>query len=180
MSKKLTRAVTMPKAKAVWLLENTKLTFEQIAKFCKMHTIEIRSIADGIMSNNIRPQSPIIAGEVTLENIYECEKDSTKNLEILEFGIDDFNIKVKPKTYVSISKRQNKSSAVLWLLNNCKNISPKEIKALTGATKVMIESIANGSYKSLSEITPKDPVSLGICTQTQLNDVINSLQKNKK
>ncbi len=177
MSKKLTRTVTMPKAKAVWLLDNTKLTFSQIAHFCNMHTIEIRSIADGIMSSNVKPQSPIIAGEITIEQISECEQNPSKMLSISDYDIDSFNIKIKTKTYVSISKRQNKSSAVLWLVTNLKGISLKQIKLLTGATKVMIESIIKKTYKNLDEITPKDPVSLGICTQTQLNDIVSTLQK---
>lgn len=179
MSKKLKRSVTMPKATAVWLLENTKLTFKQIADFCQIHTIEVRSIADGIMSSSIRAKSPVASGEVTLESIAECEKDSTKSLEIQDYDIESFNIKVKSKTYVSLSKRQNKPSAVLWLVNNVKGISVKEIRALTGATKTMIDSIIDGSYKSLGEISAKDPVSLGICTQTQLNDIVNKLQKTK-
>ena len=124
MSRKLKRSVTMPKATASWLLANTKLTFKQIADFCGIHTIEVRSIADGIMLKNVKPKNPILSGEITLEQISECEKDSSKTLEIQDYDIDSsFNIKIKAKTYISLSKRQNKPSAVLWIINNIRGIA---------------------------------------------------------
>lgn len=178
MSTKLKRIITSPKATAVWLLDNTSLTFKQIADFCHMHTVEIRSIADGIMSGGVKPKNPILTGELTKEQILECEKNPNKALEIQDYDLDNsFNLKIKSKTYVSLSKRQNKPSAILWLISHVDGISIKEIKALTGATKPMIESILDKTYKTINEITPKDPVSLGICTQIQLNEIISRVQK---
>lgn len=178
MSTKIKRVVTSPKATAAWLLANTSLTFKQIADFCHMHTVEVRSIADGVMSDGIKPKNPILAGELTKEEISESEANPNKSLEIQGYDLDQsFNLKIKSKTYVSLSKRQNKPSAIMWLINNVEGISIKEIRSLTGATKPMIESIMGKTHKSFNEIVPKDPVSLGICTQTQLNEVVSKLQK---
>ncbi len=167
------RSVTSPKSKALWLIHNTSLTFKQIADFCLLHELEIKSIADGIMSATLRERSPLLDGEITQEQITSSEHNSEKPLTIQGYNFDEgLSIKVKNKTYVSVAKRQNKPSAILWLHRNIASITPKEIRSITGATMQMIDSIVMGKYRLMSEITPKDPVSLGICTQTQLNALI--------
>ena len=167
------RSVTSPKSKALWLIHNTSLTFKQIADFCLLHELEIKSIADGIMSATLRERSPILDGEITQEQIAICEKNSEKTLVIQGHSFDEgLTIKVKNKTYVSVAKRQNKPSAILWLHKNIAGIAPKEIRTITGATTQMIDAIVTGQYRLMSEIVAKDPVSLGICTQTQLNALI--------
>jgi hypothetical protein len=167
------RSVTSPKSKALWLIHNTSLTFKQIAEFCSLHELEIKSIADGIMSATLRERSPILDGEITQDQIAICEKNPETFLTIHGYGLDDgLSIKIKNKTYVSVAKRQNKPSAILWLHKNIVGISAKDIRSITGATTQMIESIVSGTYRLMSEISSKDPVSLGICTQTQLNALI--------
>ncbi len=167
------RSVTSPKSKALWLIHNTSLTFKQIAEFCSLHELEIKSIADGIMSATLRERSPILDGEITQDQIAICEKNPETFLKIHGYGLDDgLSIKIKNKTYVSVAKRQNKPSAILWLHKNIVGISAKDIRSITGATTQMIESIVGGTYRLMSEISSKDPVSLGICTQTQLNALI--------
>ena len=167
------RSVTSPKSKALWLIHNTSLTFKQIADFCLLHELEIKSIADGIMSATLRERSPIFDGEITQEQISVCEQNPEKTLVIQGHNFDEgLTIKVKNKTYVSVAKRQNKPSAILWLSKNIAGITPKEIRSITGATTQMIDSIVTGKYRLMSEIVAKDPVSLGICTQTQLNALI--------
>jgi len=167
------RSVTSPKSKALWLIHNTSLTFNQIAEFCSLHELEIKSIADGIMSATLRERSPILDGEITQEQIAICEQNAEKFLKIQGYGLNEgLSIKVKNKTYVSVAKRQNKPSAILWLHRNIAGITPKEIRSITGATTQMIDAIVQGTYRLMSEIVPKDPVSLGICNQTQLNALI--------
>jgi len=174
------RAVTSPKAKALWLIQNTSLTFRQIANFCLIHELEVKSIADGIMSASLRGKNPILEGEVTQEQIAECEKNSEKNLTVQGYNLsEDLSIKVKNKTYVSVAKRQNKPSAVLWLHKNIVGITPKEIRSITGATSQMIEAIIAGTHRMISDLSPKDPVSLGICTQTQLNALMQKIKDKK-
>lgn len=173
----INRIVTSPKATALWFVNNTSLTFQQIANFCGLHLMEVKSIADGVMSKSLREKDPIFHNEVTLEKIEECEKDANKDLIINGYELDeDFKIKIKKKGYVSVSKRQNKPNAILWLHKNVPNITAKEIRSVTGVTKKLVESIIDGSYKHLKDLTPKDPVSLGLCTQLQLNSLIEKLK----
>ncbi len=171
--KELDRTVTSPKATALWLINNTSVTFQQIADFCQLHQMEVKSIADGVMSKSLRDKNPVLSNEITQSNIDECEGDPSKSLKILGYGLDpDIKIKVKKKGYISVSKRHNKPSAILWLHKNISNITAKEIRTITGASKQMIDSVINGTHRYSSEITPKDPVSLGLCTQIQLNTLI--------
>ncbi|MDA0617241.1 MAG: DUF1013 domain-containing protein [Proteobacteria bacterium] len=171
------RTVTSPKATALWLVNNTSLTFQQIADFCSLHQMEVKSIADGVMSSTLREKSPIFHKELIQEHITECEANPKKKLEVVGYDIDsEIKVKVKPKTYVSVAKRHNKPSAVLWLHKNIPNISAKEIRSITGATKQMIDSIVQGTYRHIDEVSPKDPVSLGLCTQSQLNTMIDKFK----
>lgn len=179
--KPLNKTVTSPKATALWLVNNTSLTFQQIADFCSLHLMEVKSIADGVISRNLREKSPISHNETTEEKIIECERDSTKSLVVEGYDLgDELKIKIKKKGYVSVSKRQNKPSAVLWLIKNVPDITVTEIRSLVGVTKPMAESVINGSYRYYSDLTPKDPVSLGICTQSQLNTLIERLKTKAK
>lgn len=177
---KLERTVTSPKSTALWLVNNTSLTFKQIADFCMLHALEVKSLADGVMSKSLREKNPITHGELTDEQIAECEKDEKKSLQIQGYDLDlDLKIKVKKKSYVSVAKRQNKPSAVLWLHKNIPNIGTKEIRSITGATKQMIDSVINGTHRYSKEIIAKDPVSLGLCTQSQLNRLAEKLKTSK-
>lgn len=172
------RTVTSPKSKALWLINNTSLTFNQIADFCNLHIIEVKSISDNIMCQSLQEKSPITQNEITLEHIQECEKNPNKSLELLEYNLDpSLKITIKKRTYISVSKRQNKPSATLWLINTIPTITIPEIRTLIGCTKQMAESIFNKTYSKINEITPKDPASLGLCTQSQLNNLINAHKK---
>lgn len=171
------RTVTSPKATALWLVNNTSLTFQQIADFCSLHQMEVKSIADGVMSSSLREKSPVLHNELSSEDIAECEANPKKKLQILGYDLDsEIKVKVKAKTYVSVAKRHNKPSAVLWLHKNISGISPKEIRSITGATKQMIDSIIAGTYRHYDELVAKDPVSLGLCTQAQLNAMMDKFK----
>jgi hypothetical protein len=176
----LSRSVTSPKSKALWLINNTSLTFKQIADFCSIHELEVKSIADGVMSSSLREKSPIVDNEITIDQIHQCEKNPLSALIINHYGLDEsLSLKIKNKTYISVAKRQNKPSAILWLKNNIYGITVKDIKSITGATSKMIESIIAEKYRLINEVSPKDPVSLGICTQMQLNTLIQKYKNNE-
>jgi hypothetical protein len=172
------RTVTSPKSKALWLINHTSLTFNQIAEFCSLHPMEIKSIADNIMHNTLQEKSPVICNETTRESIEKCEKNPSESLEILSYNLDpSIKITIKKHIYTGISKRQNKPSAILWLIANIPNITINEIRSITGCTKLLAEAIINKTHSKINEITPKDPASLGLCTQSQLNTVINLHKK---
>lgn len=169
----------MPKATAVWLVDNTSLTFGQIADFCGLYLIEVQAIADGQFSVGLQPANPIDNGQLTRKEIERCEKDPKAKLQLnIPYRID---IKTKKtKKYTPILKRQDRPRAVMWIMKHYPKMSDSAICSLLSTTKKLVQSIRDRSYPNLSELTAKDPVFLGFCTQTELNNAIGALKKDEE
>ena len=163
----------MPKATAVWLVENTKISFKQIADFCKLHELEIKGIADGDVAKGIKAYNPILAGQLTREEIEEASKDGNKPLLLKKKNLDIKSLKKIPR-YIPLSKRQDRPQAALWLLKNYPKLSDGQIAKLAGSTKNTVSLIKNNSYWNSSNLTPKDPVVSNLCTQI---DIQNASEK---
>jgi len=168
----------MPLATAIWLIDNTTLNFAQIAEFCNMHEMEIQSIADGELATNLEGQNPIILGQLSEENIKNAEKDSSVKLELINL-VGDFKNKQKVK-YIPIAKRRDKPDAIAWLVKNYPDLPDSKIVKLIGTTKKTIESIRSRSHANISQIQPKDPVLLGICKQSELDNLIEAFADKAK
>ena len=166
-------APLMPKATAVWLVENTTLTFRQIAEFCELHELEIQAIADGDVAFNILGVNPIETGQLTIEEIRRCEADRKALLQANEL---ERNVKAKnekKKKMLSPSQRSDKPCAVLWIIKNCPEIIDSQICKLVGTTKPTIESIRNGTHKDMANIRAKNPVAVGLCSEKDLDKAIS-------
>lgn len=161
-------APLMPRATAVWLVENTTLTFKQIADFCELHELEVQAIADGDVSFNIMGLNPLETNQLTEEEIKRCEADKRASLQAnkLELNVREKN--AKAKKLLSPTQRSDKPCAVLWILKNCPEIIDSQICKLVGTTKPTIESIRTGSHKDMANIRPKNPVAIGLCTEKDL------------
>ena len=155
----------MPKATAVWLVENTTLTFKQIANFCKLHELEVKGIADGDVAKGIKAYNPILAGQLTREEIEKCSKDPNEDLKIIK-KIEEVQIseRKKPK-YTPLSKRQDRPDAILWLVKNYPELKDSQISKLVGSTKNTVSLIRKKNYWNFSSLREKDPVILGLCSQ---------------
>ena len=155
----------MPKATAVWLVENTTLTFKQIASFCNLHELEVKGIADGDVAKGIKAYNPIIAGQLSRDEINSCSKDPNKFLNLSKRTEDvKVNERKKPK-YTPISKRQDRPDAILWLCKNASELTDGQISKLVGSTKGTVSLIRKRSYWNFSNLKPRDPVILALCTQ---------------
>jgi len=171
----------MRKAVAVWLVDNTKLTFEQIADFCGMHELEVQGIADGDVASGVVGQSPIDNGQLTREMIEACEKNPSKSLELKKQIMEDLDISIKKKSkYTPIARRGDKPNGIYYLLKYYPDITDMQIRKLIGTTTTMINSIRNRTHWNMKEITPRDPVLLGLCSQSSFNQVIDEVKKNAK
>lgn len=161
----------MPKATAVWLVENTGLTFTQIALFCGLHELEVQAIADGEVGTNIHGVNPIDSGQLTREEIARCEADTSEKLKLKAQPVK-LERRNKGPRYTPISKRQDKPDAIAFLLKNHPELSDAQITKLIGTTKNTISTIKDKSHWNSANIKPKDPVILGICTQVDLNEAV--------
>tara|TARA_A100001011_G_C14070827_1_gene740207 strand:+ start:249 stop:809 length:561 start_codon:yes stop_codon:yes gene_type:complete len=170
----MTNAPLMPMATAVWLVENTALTFKQIAEFCKLHEVEIQGIADGEVAKGIVGYNPIIAGQVTKEEIELSSKDSSRPLVLKVNEIEIENNEKKTKKYIPLSKRQDKPDSALWLIKQHSSLKDSQIAKLVGITKNSVTSIKNKSYWNFNNLNAKDPVAMGLFTQKEL---ISELEK---
>ena len=164
----------MPMATAVWLVENTTLTFIQIADFCKLHEVEIQGIADGEVAKGIKAYNPIISGQLTKEEIELSSKDEKRPLQIKSADIEISNTDKKIKKYIPLSKRQDKPDSALWLIRQHNILKDSQIARLVGITKNSVTSIRNKSYWNYNNLNPKDPVALNLFTQ---KDLIESIEK---
>ena len=166
----------MPKATAVWLVENTKISFKQIADFCDLHELEIKGIADGDVAKGIRAYNPILAGQLTREEIEECSKDTSRALN-LNKKILDIKSEKKTNKYVPLSKRQDRPEAVLWLTKNYPQLSDGQIAKLVGSTKNTISAIRTKSYWNSSNLSAKDPVVSNLCSQIDIQNAIDKADR---
>ena len=173
----MSEAPFMPKATAVWLVENTTLTFKQIANFCNLHELEIKGIADGDVAKGIKAYNPILAGQLTREEIDNCSKDPNKNLKLNKKNEDvKINERKKPK-YTPLSKRQDRPDAILWLVKNYSELSDGQISKLVGSTKGTVSLIRKRSYWNFSNLKPRDPVILALCTQNNFQKALDKAKR---
>ena len=170
----MTNSPLMPMATAVWLVENTTLTFKQIAQFCKLHEVEIQGIADGEVAKGIKPYNPIISGQLTREEIDLSSKDESRPLIIRSNDIEISNVIKKIKKYVPLSKRQDKPDSALWLIKHHSQLKDSQIAKLVGVTKNSVTAIRNKNYWNYNNLNPKDPVAMGLFSQ---KDLANSIEK---
>ena len=170
----MSKAPLMPMATAVWLVENTSLTFKQIANFCKLHEVEVQGIADGEVAKGIVGYNPIISGQLTQEEIELSSKDVNRKLNIVNLDVEIKSTENKFKKYIPLSKRQDKPDSALWLLKNHSILKDSQIAKLVGVTKNSVSSIRNKSYWNYNSLNAKDPVAMGLFTQKEL---LNSIEK---
>ncbi len=162
----------MPKATAVWLIDNTKLTFDQIAYFCGLHPLEVKGIADGEVAIGIVGQDPIANNQLTTEEIARCEANPAANLKLLESTVPLARQKTKGARYTPLSKRQDRPDAIAWLLKYHPEVGDAQVQKLLGTTKATIDSVRSRTHWNAPNIKPRDPVSLGICSQSELDRVL--------
>jgi hypothetical protein len=170
----MSNAPLMPMATAVWLVENTTLTFKQIANFCNLHEVEIQGIADGEVAKGIKAYNPIISGQLSREEIELSSKDKNRDLQIKSTDIEISNVEKKTKKYIPLSKRQDKPDSALWLIRQHNILKDSQIAKLVGVTKNSVTSIRNKSYWNYNNLNPKDPVALNLFSQ---KDLIEALEK---
>ena len=164
----------MPMATAVWLVENTTLTFKQVANFCNLHEVEIQGIADGEVAKGIKAYNPIISGQLSRDEIELSSKDQNRPLQIKNTDIEISNSEKKIKKYIPLSKRQDKPDSALWLLRQYSILKDSQVAKLVGITKNSVTSIRNKSYWNYNNLIPKDPVAMGLFMQ---KDLINATEK---
>ena len=173
----MSKAPLMPMATAVWLVENTSLTFKQIADFCKLHEVEVQGIADGEVAKGIVGYNPIISGQLTDDEIKLSSKDEDRPLNIIDEEVEVKNTESKVKKYVPLSKRQDKPDSALWLLKNHSILKDSQIAKLVGVTKNSVSTIRNKSYWNYNNLNAKDPVAMGLFTQKDLLAAIEKAER---
>ena len=169
--------ILMPKATAVWLVENTTLSFEQIAAFCGLHPLEVQGIADGEVAIGIIGTDPTSNGQLTAEEIKRCEGDPAARLTQAKVNIPLPQIRTKGPRYTPVSKRQDKPDAVAWLVRHHPELSDAQVSKLIGTTKQTIAQVRDRTHWNTANLRPRDPVLLGLCTQTDLNAAILKARK---
>ena len=170
----------MPMATAVWLVENTTLTFKQIATFCNLHEVEVQGIADGEVGKGIKGYNPIISGQLTKEEIDLSSKDQNRSLNINHNEIEISTSEKKDKKYIPLSKRQDKPDSALWLLKNHSFLKDSQIARLVGITKNSVTAIRNKSYWNYNNLNSKDPVAIGLFSQKNLAEAIQKAERRIK
>ena len=166
----------MPKATAVWLVENTALSFDQIAEFCGMHPLEVQGIADGEVSSGVRGVDPVAASQLTLEEIKRCEEDPSAHLQIAGTAKQYINTKTKGARYTPVARRGEKPDAIAWLVKYYPTMSDAQIGKLVGTTKNTIQAVRTKSHWNTANIKPRDPVLLGLCSQTHLDAAVATVK----
>jgi len=176
----MSNAPLMPKATAVWLVENTSLTFDQIANFCKLHPLEVKGIADGEVAAGIKGHDPITSGQLTREEIAASEKNPSRELHLQasKVKLPELARKRGPR-YTPLSRRQDRPNAILWLVRNHPELKDAQIMRLVGTTKTTLQSIRNRTHWNSVALTPMDPVTLGLCSQIDLDFEVNRAAKDR-
>ena len=171
----------MPKATAIWLVDNTSLSFKQIGDFCGMHELEIKGIADGEVGVGIKGLNPITNNQLTKEEIEKCSNDTNTSLEII---VNEISTKTeqsnKKKRYTPLSKRQDRPDAVYWLIRNHPELKDSQVARLVGSTKSTIDAIKNRTHWNMTNIRPQDPVGLGLCKQIELDEALAKAERSMK
>jgi hypothetical protein len=170
----------MPKATAVWLVDNTTLTFEQIARFCGLHPLEVKGIADGEVAIGIQGRDPITTGELTAEEIARCTADSGTQLRMAESDVPRPKARTSGPKYTPVTKRQDRPNAIMWLLRYHAELSDAQVCRLVGTTKPTIATVRDRTHWNMSNLKPIDPVTLGMCSQTELDEAVTKAQARKR
>ncbi|HXL69006.1 MAG TPA: cell cycle transcriptional regulator TrcR [Xanthobacteraceae bacterium] len=176
----MSNAPLMPKATAIWLVDNTALSFEQIADFCKLHALEVKAIADGDAAQGIKGLDPILTGQLTREEIEKAEHDRDYRLQLAnpKVRLPQPKSKKGPR-YTPVSRRQDRPNAILWLLRNHPELKDSQIMRLVGTTKSTIEAVRNRTHWNAQTLQPLDPVTLGLCSQIDLDYEVGRAAKEK-
>jgi uncharacterized protein len=176
----VTNAPLMPKATAVWLVENTALSFDQVADFCKLHPLEVKAIADGDAAQGIKGLDPIQTGQLTREEIEKAEADRDYRLKLAnpKVRLPEAKRKKGPR-YTPVSRRQDRPNAILWLVRNHPELKDSQIMRLVGTTKSTIASIRERTHWNAPNLAPMDPVTLGLCSQIDLDMEVQRAAKEK-
>jgi uncharacterized protein len=176
----MNNAPLMPKATAVWLVENTSLTFEQIANFCKLHPLEVKGIADGDVAAGIKGHDPITSGQLTREELAAAEADEKRQLQL---AVSKVRLpepsRRRGARYTPLSRRQDRPNAILWLIRNHPELKDAQIMRLAGTTKTTLQAIRDRTHWNSAALTPIDPVTLGLCSQMDLDLEVNRASKER-
>ncbi|HEY0523514.1 MAG TPA: cell cycle transcriptional regulator TrcR [Stellaceae bacterium] len=170
----------MPKATAVWLVENTSLTFEQIADFCGLHPLEVQAIADGEVAMQMQGLDPVANGQTTVEEIERCQGDPSARLKLAAQAIPVPVVKHRGPKYTPIAKRQDKPDAIAWLLKNHPELSDGQVSKLIGTTKPTIAAVRDRTHWNSPNIKPRHPVALGLCSLSELETAVARAQQHRK
>ncbi|SIQ85015.1 hypothetical protein SAMN05880582_10479 [Rhizobium sp. RU20A] len=175
----MAQQLLMPKATAVWLVDNTALSFEQIATFCKLHPLEVKAIADGESAQGIKGLDPIATGQLSRDEIARAESNPAHKLKLADPKVRVPESKRKGPRYTPVSKRQDRPNAILWLVRNHPELKDAQISRLVGTTKSTIEQIRERTHWNAANLTPMDPVTLGLCSQIDLDLEVERAAKNR-
>lgn len=175
----MAQQLLMPKATAVWLVDNTALSFEQIAQFCKLHPLEVKAIADGESAQGIKGLDPISTGQLSRDEIARAEANPNHKLKLSEPKVRVPDNKRKGPRYTPVSKRQDRPNAILWLVRNHPELKDAQISRLVGTTKSTIEQIRDRTHWNSTNLTAMDPVTLGLCTQIDLDLEVERASKGR-
>ena len=167
----------MPKATAVWLIDNTTLSFEQIADFCGLHILEVQGIADGEVAAGIQGMDPVTNGQVTREEIERGEKDPSTRLKVAKTDLPQPAKRTKGPRYTPVAKRQDKPDGIAWLQRHHPELRDSQIAKLIGTTKTTIEAVRERTHWNSPNIRPRDPVLLGLCSQSDLNAFVERARR---
>ncbi len=167
----------MPKATASWLVDNTALTFDQIAEFCNLHPLEVQALADGEVNTGIMGMSPILAGELTADEIARCEKNTNARLKMLKSDLPKPRARSKGPRYTPVTKRAEKPNAIFYLLKKYPDLADVQIARLVGSTKPTVEAVRSKTHPTQSMLKPIDPISIGLCTADELDKAVKKAER---
>lgn len=170
----------MPKATAVWLVENTTLTFDQISTFTGLHKLEVKGIADGDVAAGVLGLSPVQSGQLTAEEIKRCEGDDTAELQLIERDLPEVQVRAKGPRYTPMTKRVEKPDAIAWIIKNYPGMSDAAIGRLLATTKDTIKSIRDRTHWNIANIKPNNPVLMGLCSQRDMELEVSKIRKSKQ
>lgn len=167
----------MPKATAAWLVDNTALTFDQIAEFCGLHPLEVQALADGEVNSGIMGTSPILAGELTADEIARCEKNSNARLKMVKSDLPKARARAKGPRYTPVTKRAEKPNAIAYLIKRFPELADVQIARLIGSTKPTVAAIRDRTHPLTSTLKPVDPLSISLCTRDELEKAVKKAQR---
>ena len=169
--------VLMPKATAVWLVENTTLTFDQISTFTGLHPLEVQAIADGEVAGGMTGYDPTTNGQLTKDELKRCEADPTAKLRLTPRDIPEPVARAKGPRYTPVAKRQDRPDAIAWLLKVHPELQDSQVAKLVGSTKSTVQSVRDRSHWNMQNVRPRDPVTLGLCSLKDLNDAVDKARR---